>query len=146
MYKRKLERSTIQYCGELRTRHKTQLSCRFVKGKKISIWDLPCVAVSCTSSTCSGTTIFQDHSKSVNRHPYTGWILKSLSSLGNIGGKNSSCPYIIGQCAEPHAAQKCINKYQATSSSQIWFSKALVVRTQEIKEYCGNCTAIFQNL
>lgn len=64
-----------------------------------------------------------------------------------IGGKSELCNIPIGNCAEDKAARMVIIKsHNAILVDNIYFSKAVRIRTCEIIPPCENCKAVFQTL
>ena len=68
--------------------------------------------------------------------------------LGNIGEscKKPGCRYIIGNCAEQHAANNYMKNYNETILGNLYFTKAMRPRTKQIFEYCDNCKDTFPNI
>lgn len=69
-----------------------------------------------------------------------------MEELGAIGSKNSKYKHPIGQCAEPHAAQKMLNKEDCKDLKEILFSTAKRPRTLEEMLPCGICKYVFPSL
>lgn len=62
-----------------------------------------------------------------------------------IGQKNSMCNYIIGRCAEPHAARQALmkNRKRHPALANLIFSRALRPRTKQCFDACYNCKNVF---
>ena len=54
--------------------------------------------------------------------------------------------YIIGNCAEQHAANIYMKDFKENNLGNLYFSKAMRPRTKQIFEYCDNCKDTFPNL
>ena len=64
-----------------------------------------------------------------------------------IGGKSKLCGNPIGNCAEDKAARMVLIKSHNTILiKNIYFSKAVRIKTCEIVPPCENCKAVFQTL
>lgn len=144
MYNKKLERTVVSYCHNLVNRHKKQRRYVLHDGKRKPIWDLPMVAVTCRSKSA----LKSNHSKPVNVRSYdkVPSLREALQVCGNIGETGKYDSYQVGRCAEPHAAKECLLADKNSSLTDLIFSSARIISTQEIKKYCGNCKQTFPQL
>lgn len=86
------------------------------------------------------------------RWDLTSWHHKFLEKLWNMKyalgatnpDKKSQCPYLIGSCAEQHAANNLVMLNQNVDIDSIDYSKAIRPRTGEIILYCENCQKILK--
>ncbi len=108
---------------------------------KHDIFDYPAVIVACCY--VKGRKIFWGQSESPLYHNYSLKIKKRLERLGEIGTKRDGCNNVIGACAEPHAADKVINKYPGCGMDELQFSRAYRPRTGKKVKYCINCKDTF---
>ena len=71
-----------------------------------------------------------------------------LQRLGGDGEckSNQYCKNVIGHCAEMHAANRCLNKWQRQSLDSLKFSIAYRCRTATPRSYCLNCITLFHTL
>lgn len=145
-HKIKLNRAAENYCYKLVSDNVLQRRKRYnPKNKKVEeIWYYPAIAVACCCK--KGSLIITDHSRGVREKHLEPPLVLELQKLGNIGEPSKiGEKYIIGHCAEPHAANGLIKKTKC-SIADIYFSLAIRPRTHEIKNYCANCIATFPNL
>lgn len=70
-------------------------------------------------------------------------LLFFFEALGGLWGKNKTCKYPIGNCAEQHAAEILLNDNPQCGLHDIVFSSAFRPRTDEIVPYCENCKKLF---
>lgn len=112
------------------------------------MWDLPCVAVCCSCNI----DIYHGFSARVKANSYdkAPALKNALLALfgrrpGKIGECRDGCIYPVGNCAEPHAALKCI-KDTSAKIKDIYFSNARYVVTGEIIDPCQNCIDTFPNV
>lgn len=108
---------------------------------KHDIFDYPAVIVACCY--VKGRKIFWGQSESPLYHNYSLKIKKRLERLGEIGTKRVGCNNVIGACAEPHAADKVINKYPGCGMDELQFSRAYRPRTGKKVKCCINCKDTF---
>lgn len=134
----KLDRKALHYCGEICNRQVLQLCKR--NGKEI--WDFPAIAVACNAKN---TPIYVDHSRGVREQHVYDPLKSELKRIGNIGESSRICSYILGRCAEQHAANKLLKKHKK-KLTDIYFSKAYRPKTLQVFDYCDNCLYLFPNL
>lgn len=135
-----LERSVDQYSGSVA--NKVIRSRRSPK-----IWDYPAAVVSCKKNN-GDNRIYSGRSSKPTSGMYEPLLEIALTQLGGVGQQSrNGCPYTIGNCAEPHAANKLLkNTAAAVGLEQILFSTALRPRTRQVIPYCANCRAVFPSL
>lgn len=135
-----LERSVDQYSGSVA--NKVIRSRRSPK-----IWDYPAAVVSCKKNN-GDNRIYSGRSSKPTSGMYEPLLEIALTQLGGVGHHSrNGCPYTIGNCAEPHAANKLLkNTAAAVGLEQILFSTALRPRTRQVIPYCANCRAVFPSL
>lgn len=146
--KKTLDRAVYHYCGEVvnqnvlqRKTVKWNQNGNFNKYR----WDYPATAVAC-SCYDNPVLIEKDYSRGVKSSHLAPILANKLRLLGTIGEKSNICNFIIGRCAEPHAANKIIKKTGCKDLANIYFSVAMRPRTREIIEYCNNCKSTFPSL
>lgn len=109
-------------------------------------WDYPAMAAICHDNGC------YEKRASYSHYPQKGEfhhvLAQKLQQLGNIGDKNSlpGRRYIIGNCAEQHAANIFMKQLKENDLGNLYFSEAMRPRTKQIFEYCDNCRDTFPNL
>ena len=135
-----LERSVDQYSGSVA--NKVIRSRRSPK-----IWDYPAAVVSCKKNN-GDNRIYSGRSSKPTSGMYEPLLEIALTRLGGVVQESrNGCPYTIGNCAEPHAANKLLkNTAAAVGLEQILFSTALRPRTRQVIPYCANCRAVFPSL
>ena len=133
-----LERSVDQYSGSVAN---NVIRCR----RSPRIWDYPAVVVSCKMNG-GNNRIYNGKSSKPIPGMYEPQLEIALTRLGGVGQHSGNgCPYTIGNCAEPHAANKLL-KDTHVELDQILFSTALRPRTRQVIPYCANCRAVFPSL
>ena len=133
-----LERSVEQY--GVSVVNKAILSRQKTKQR-----DLPSVVVSCKMNG-GNNRIYNGESSKPILGMYEPQLEIALTRLGGVGQHSrNGCPYTIGNCAEPHAANKLL-KDNCVGLDQILFSTALRPRTRQVIPYCANCRAVFPSL
>ena len=101
----------------------------------------PAAIVGCHK--CGETYWIVDSARCPINYPFVDELRKALvSQLGTIGGKSTLCSNIIGQCAEPHAANEILEA-EGCSINDLEFSLAMRPRTQTYLPYCNNCKKVF---
>ena len=134
----------LQYCKHIMHAHKQTQR----KNNRIGTWywDYPAMAAICHDEGCyDKRSSYSHYPKKDEFHP----VLKAkLLTLGDIG---SGCSrpgrrYIIGNCAEQHAANKFMKQCEEDDLNHLYFSKAMRPRTKQVFEYCDNCKDTFPNL
>lgn len=133
-----LERSVDQYSGSVAN---NVIRCR----RSPRIWDYPAVVVSCKMNN-GDNRIYNGKSSKPTSGMYEPLLEIALTQLGGVGQQSrNGCPYTIGNCAEPHTANKLL-KDNCVGLEQILFSTALRPRTRQVIPYCANCRAVFSSL
>lgn len=134
-----LERSVANYCG--------QVANNVISSRKCPrVCDYPATVVSCRMNN-GNRKIYHGKSGKPRLGMYEPILENALNQLGVVGQHAiNGCPYPIGNCAEPHAANKLIRDNNHARLNQVLFSSALRPRTQQVIPYCANCRAIFPNL
>ena len=101
--------------------------------------------------------IFHDRGRNLKRASYSHHPVESefhdvlkreLMKLGKIG-KGCSKPgdrFVIGNCAEQHAANLYMKQYGENNLGNLYFTKAMRPRTKQERVYCDNCKDTFPNL
>lgn len=135
-----LDRSVDQYSGSVANNV-------IRRRRSPRIWDYPAVVVSCKKNN-GDNRIYNGKSSKPTSGMYEPLLEIALTRLGGVGQHSrNGCPYIIGNCAEPHAANKLLkNTAAAVGLEQILFSTALRPRTRQVIPYCANCRAVFPSL
>ena len=109
-------------------------------------WDYPAVAVICHDCGCNIKRASYSHFPQNNE--FHKVLEETLCNLGAIG-KKSDKPgrrFVIGNCAEQHAANIFMKHFHVNSLNVLCFSKAMRPRTTQIIDYCDNCKDSFPNL
>ena len=133
-----LERSVEQYSGSVANNV-------IRRRRSPRIWDYPAVVVSCKMNN-GDNRIYNGKSSKPTSGMYEPLLEIALTQLGGVGQQSrNGCPYTIGNCAEPHAANKLL-KDTHVELDQILFSTALRPRTRQVIPYCANCRAVFPSL
>lgn len=137
------EKEILNYCEHICNAH-----LQTVRNRKNGTWywDYPAMAVICHDYGCNVKRASYSHSpKKCEFHPV---LRNQLQSLGPIGGHccRLGRRYIIGNCAEQHAANIFMNQLNEVNLSNLYFSKAMRPRTKQIFDYCNNCEDTFPNL
>lgn len=102
----------------------------------------PAIIVGCHK--CGDDFWIIDSARSPVNYPFVDELRNVLTqSLGPIGTKSKLCGNIIGQCAEPHAANEILEA-KGCAINDLKFSLAMRPRTQTYQPYCENCKAIFK--
>lgn len=133
-----LERSVDQYSGSV-------ANDVIKRRRSPKIWDYPAVVVSCKMNG-GNNRIYNGNSSKPTSGMYEPLLEIALTQLGGVGQHSrNGCPYTIGNCAEPHAANKLL-KDNCVGLDRILFSTALRPRTRQVIPYCANCRAVFPSL
>ena len=109
-------------------------------------WDYPAMAVICHDNGCYVKRGSYSHYPQKDEfHPI---LKRQLEVLGKIGGHciNPGRRYIIGNCAEQHAANIFMKQCDEDNLDNLYFSRAMRPRTKQTFEYCDNCKDTFPNL
>lgn len=136
----------LHYCEHICNTHIQVLRKNINHGKCTWYWDYPAMAAVCHDKGCHAKRVSYSHYPQKDEfHPV---LERKLLELGNIGecchlpGKR----YIIGNCAEQHAANKYMKQCGEDNLRHLYFSKAMRPRTKQVFEYCDNCKNTFPNL
>lgn len=102
----------------------------------------PAIIVGCHK--CDENFWIIDSARSPVNYPFVDELRNVLTkNLGSIGTKSKLCDNIIGQCAEPHAANEILEA-EGCAIKDLKFSLAMRPRTQTYYPYCENCKAVFK--
>ena len=151
----KLNRRVYIYCGEITNRSPFQkifynASDKSKPKRKKTYWDYPAAASVCCLA--AGRNIYEGFSQRAYDNSYPNSILRTqLTKLGKIGEKAmkkvGTKNYLLGQCAEPHAARELLKKENSCKNlSDIHFSVTMRPRTRKILQPCDNCKKVFPTL
>lgn len=133
-----LERKINRYCGKVANR----VIC---SRRNPRVCDYPAVAVACRILN-GNNRIFCGVSAKPRMGMYVPLLEAAMNNLGGVGQRRNGCPYVIGNCAEPHVANRLLNNLANAGLDQIVFSAALRPRTRQTIPFCANCRAIFPTL
>ena len=119
---------------------------RYNKIYKTWYWDYPAMAAICHDDRCYNKRYSYSHYP--QKGEYNQVLEQKLKQLGNVGErcKNPGCRYIIGNCAEQHAANNYMKYYNENILGNLYFTKAMRPRTKQIFDYCDNCKDTFPNI
>ena len=80
-----------------------------------------------------------------NKSYITSQMVSEMNKIGGIGNKSKSgiCPFIIGKCAEQHAAELLLRENKSCKLNNILFSTPIRPRTNEPRAFCENCKQLF---
>lgn len=138
------EKEVLDYCKHICHAHKQER--RDDKRQKTWYWDYPAMASICHDAACIQKR--SGHSHYPDQTDFAPVLKNALVQLGQIG-KRSAKPgtrYIIGNCAEQHAANHYMKGYNENSLQHLYFSSAMRPRTKQIYPPCDNCKDTFPNL
>lgn len=134
----------IHYCEHIMNAHIQTLRLNMNTGTWY--WDYPAMAVICHDRGCNvKRSSYSHYPKKIEFHPVLEVKLLELGSIGERGKKRGK-RYIIGNCAEQHAANIFMKKYNENNLNNLFFSKAMRPRTKQVFAYCDNCRDTFPNL
>lgn len=131
------------YCRHIIRTHFEVLCYDRKTGKEY--WDYPAMASICHDGH------YGHMSRGYSHKPYqTKWhsiLYRQLMRLGQIGQHSTiGKHYIIGNCAEQHAANSYMKEYKENKLSNLYFSEAVRPRTFEVFPACENCKNTFPKL
>lgn len=132
------------YCEHIMHAHIQTL--RLNKDTGTWYWDYPAMAAICHNRVCNVKRSSYSHYPKKNEfHPV---LEVKLLELGRIGehSKKLGKRYIIGNCAEQHAANIFMKEYNESNLNNLFFSKVMRPRTKQVFEFCDNCKDTFPNL
>ena len=139
------EEEIFHYCEHIMNHH-----IQTVRSNKRNggtwYWDYPAMAAICHDESCYvKRPSYSHYPKKDEFHPV---LRDQLQTLGEIGGhcNRPGRRYIIGNCAEQHAANKFMKQCEEDDLNRLYFSKAMRPRTKQVFEYCDNCKDTFPNL
>lgn len=134
----------LHYCEHIMNAHiQTR---RLNKRNGTWYWDYPAMAAICHDNGCYQKRGSYSHFP--QKDEYHPVLARQLSILGVIG-EHSRLPgkrYVIGNCAEQHAANIYMKQCGEDDLNNLYFSKAMRPRTKQVYEYCDNCKDTFPNL
>ena len=78
-------------------------------------------------------------------HPVLERQLLKLGSIGQSCSKDG-WRFVIGNCAEQHAANIFMKQCGENKLKNLYFSKPMRPRTKQTRPYCDNCKDTFPNL
>ena len=134
----------IHYCEHIMNAHVQTL--RRNQDTGTWFWDYPAMAAICHDRRCySKRASYSHYPQKREFHPV---LEKKLLALGAIGERSnkSGIRYIIGNCAEQHAANIYMKQCKEDDLNNLYFSKAMRPRTKQVFAYCDNCKDTFPNL
>lgn len=145
------EKEIRDYCSFICNSHIQVL--RTNRNTYTPYWDYPAIACICHNKECNQKRASFSHCPTPGE-----WhtVLENTMELilGPIGShpKTSGKPmpvepkYIIGQCAEQHAANIYMKELNEVCLDNLHFSSAMRPRTKQVFPYCNNCKALFKTL
>lgn len=152
---RQLNERVRHYCDNLFDRMvKHRIAGNDYDNSKTNAWDITLVAVSCASNK-SPFMVADDHNSTTLKKCHPTLDASLPCKLGEKPSKRlmpkiKGVPYPAGHCAEPHAAQKLLNKMSNAAKEieirDIDFSEALTVKNKLPMDYCRTCKLTFPQL
>lgn len=130
-----------------RLKQKTDLERRKLKNKVRTGQkkDFPAIICACEAPYKNCITEI-GYSGKPNTFRISGKVFLALCNVGIIGEPTPFCGYILGACAEPHAAEKIIYRTPWVDVGDLYFGIAIAPRTGLPKKACANCKRTFPNL
>ncbi len=138
------DKEVLHYCEHICNAH-IQVLRKDYKNKTW-YWDYPAMAAICHDEDCyKKRGSYAHYPQKDEFHPV---LEKKLRELGDIGThcNRPGIRYIIGNCAEQHAANIYMKQLNENDLEHLYFSKAMRPRTKQVFEYCDNCKDTFPNL
>ena len=134
----------LDYCKHIIHAHIQTV--RNDRKNKTWYWDYPAMAAICHNSSCNAKRGSYSHYP--QKKEFHQVLERKLMELGEIGGhsRKTGKRYIIGNCAEQHAANNYMKQCEEDDLNNLYFSKAMRPRTKQVFEYCDNCKDTFPNL
>lgn len=134
----------LHYCEHIMNAHIQTL--RLNKNTESWYWDYPAMAAICHDRGCIRKRSSYSHYPKKDEFHYV--LEAKLRKLGEIGerSKKPGKRYIIGNCAEQHAANIYMKEFNESNLYNLFFSKAMRPRTKQVFAYCDNCKDTFPNL
>lgn len=147
---RELDIKAKDYCAILRRRVMNYRKQGDIKSTKTDSWDIPRVAVACASKVspylCARG---RNCSNLIHPHPILLASYPSVKRDPQTPAYPLEPHFAEGHCAEPHAANKLLNKMakkRFINISDILFGKAFSVKNSLEKPYCATCKQTFPQL
>ena len=135
----------LHYCEHIMNVHKQVL--RLNKKTGTWYWDYPAMAAICHDSGCYVKRASYSHFPQKNE--YHRVLKQKLQELGGDIGERSNKPgwrFVIGNCAEQHAANIFMKQCEEDDLNNLYFSVPMRPRTKQTFPYCENCKDTFPNL
>ena len=138
-----------KYCKHIAKKHTEVL--RKNKNTGVWFWDLPAAASICYSRLKGKKIQHRGYAHIPQGTKWNHVLRKIIEKLGEIGKTPTVKPkgekiYILGNCAEQHAGNNLMNKYNIKDLKSLYFSECIRPRTMEHMPPCYNCRHIFPNL
>ena len=134
----------MHYCEHICHAHIQVL--RQDKKYKTWYWDYPAMAAICHDVGCNvKRASFSHHPESNEFHHVLEYKFRLLGTIGK-GCSKPGKRYVIGNCAEQHAANIFMKQCHEDNLRNLYFSKAMRPRTKQVIKYCENCKDTFPNL
>ena len=140
------DKEILNYCEHIMNTHIQVL--RYNRDTKTWYWDYPSMAAICHDFSRYIKTSSFSHYPYSDDYQTVVELKNKLLELGEIGKHTTKTgsPYIIGNCAEQHAADLFMKKNRSYHLQDLYFSKALRPRTKQEFKPCENCKYVFPNL
>lgn len=136
----------IDYCNYICYSHIQVL--RVNHNTHTKFWDYPAMACICHNRECTQKRASYSHRPTPGEW-HTVLAEKMRKDLGPIGSYPiyyGEPKYIIGQCAEQHAANLYMKELNEGCLDNLHFSSAMRPRTKQVFPYCNNCKLLFSSL
>lgn len=131
----------IDYCKHICHNHMQVL--RLNNRYKTWFWDYPAMACICHNAACTQKRASYSHHPQLDEwHPVLSAEMQKIAPIGKQS-KGAERRYIIGQCAEQHAANIYMKQLNENNLNNLFFSPAMRPRTKQVFQYCNNCSEIF---
>lgn len=138
------EEEILHYCEYIMNHH--EQTQRMNKRTGTWYWDYPAMAAICHDAGCyDKRSSYSHYPKKGEFHPV---LKRKLLTLGEIGSycRKPGRRYIIGNCAEQHAANIFMKQCKEDDLGNLYFSVAMRPRTKQVFDYCDNCKDTFPNI
>jgi len=140
-----------EYCAILRKSIKNHRKKRMPDITKTDKWDIPRVAVACSSTVSPYYRVRGRNASTLkNPHPTLYATYPSVKKDVNPPAFPGEPHYQEGHCAEPHAAHKLLNRMDRRrirmNINEIMFGKAYHVCNSVEIAYCATCKLTFPQL
>ena len=137
------DKEIVNYCEHIMNAHIQTLR----KNKQGAwYWDYPAMAAICHDAACmKKRSSYCHYPRKDEFHPV---LKRQLLKLGSIGQSCSKAGwrFVIGNCAEQHAANIFMKQCGENKLKNLYFSKPMRPRTKQMRPYCDNCKDTFPNL